>query len=50
MHSLNSKSDFTSFRFAMTKEIDDLPALAMLFTVDERGNVTLEKIFEANLY
>jgi hypothetical protein len=44
------ESDFTSFRFAMTKEIDDLPALAMLFTVDERGNVTLEKIFEANLY
>lgn len=44
------ESDFTSFRYAVTKEIDDLPPLAMLFTVDSKGNVTLEKIFEAFLY
>jgi hypothetical protein len=44
------ESDFTSFRYAITKPIDDLPALAMQFTIDERGNVVLEKIFEARMY
>lgn len=44
------ESDFVSFRYVMTKPIQELPALAFLFTIDEKGNVTLEKIFEAQLY
>lgn len=44
------ESDFVSFRYVLTKPIEDLPALAFLFTIDDRGNVTLEKIFDAFLY
>jgi hypothetical protein len=44
------ETDFVSFRYALTKRIRDMPPLAFMFTIDDRGNVTLERIFEAYLY
>lgn len=40
------ETDFVKFRYVATKRIEDLPPLAFVFTIDDRGNVTLEKIFE----
>lgn len=40
------ESDFLSFRYALTLPIDDLPALAIIFTIGQNGDVTLEHIEE----
>jgi hypothetical protein len=40
------ESDFTSFRWANTRRIGQLPPLSIMFSIDANGNVTLEKIFE----
>lgn len=38
------ENDFTSFRYALTKENAVTPALAIIFTIDENKNVVLEWI------
>ena len=36
------ESDFLSFRYAITKPIEDLlPSLVIIFSIDKEGNVTL---------
>jgi hypothetical protein len=40
------ESDFVSFRYAITKSTDWLPALIVIFTIAENGNVTLEHVEE----
>lgn len=44
------ESEFVSFRYVITKAIGELPPLSIVFTIDGRGNVTLEKIFDAASY
>lgn len=41
------ENDFIRFRYALTKRIDDLPPIAIQFTIAEDGNVHLERIFDA---
>jgi hypothetical protein len=40
------ESDFISFRYAITKETGWVPALVVIFTIAENGDVTLEDIEE----
>jgi len=40
------ENDFTSFRYALTKETTLTPAMAIVFTIDENKNVVLERIEE----
>jgi hypothetical protein len=46
-HGFNKfESDFISFRYAITKSTAWLPALVVIFTIAENGDVTLEHIEE----
>jgi hypothetical protein len=38
------ENDFISFRYAITKAIDDIVPLVVIFTIAENGDVTLEHI------
>lgn len=38
------ENDYTSFRYAMTRETILTPRLAIVFTIDENKNVVLENI------
>ncbi len=40
------ENDFISFRYAMTKPVDDLPSLVVIFSIGEDKNVTLEHVEE----
>lgn len=40
------ESDFISFRYAMTKPIDDLPSLVVVFIINDAKDVILEHIEE----
>jgi len=42
------ESDFISFRYVITKPIEDLPSLIIIFSIGHEGNVTLEHV-EQNL-
>jgi hypothetical protein len=44
------ESDFVSFRWVRTEPIGELPRLAILFTIDAKGNVTLEDIQEISVF
>lgn len=38
------ENDFTSFRYVKTRETHFLPALVVVFTIDENKNVVLEHL------
>jgi hypothetical protein len=40
------ESDFVSFRYAITKPLDFIPSLVVIFSISENGDVTLEHIEE----
>jgi len=40
------ENDFISFRYAITEPTLDLPALVVVFSIAEKGDVTLEYIEE----
>lgn len=41
------ENDYISFRYAITRPIDDIPALTIVFLITENGDVILEHIEEA---
>lgn len=46
-HGFNKfENDFISFRYALTKPIDYIPALIIIFSIAANGDVTLEHIEE----
>jgi hypothetical protein len=44
------ESDSLSFRFAISKPIDDMPSLVVIFTITKNKDVTLEWIEENHVY
>jgi hypothetical protein len=44
------ENDYVSFRYAMTKPIDDMPSLVVYFIINDEKDVILEDIEEAELY
>ena len=44
------ENDFMSFRYAITKPVDDVPSLVIVFTILQNGDVSLEHIEENSPY
>jgi hypothetical protein len=44
------ENDFVSFRYAITKPIEELPSYVIVFAITEKGDVTLEHIEENLMY
>jgi len=40
------ENDYISFRYAITKRVDEIPPLVIIFVIGENGDVTLEHIEE----
>jgi hypothetical protein len=41
------QNDWVTFRFAHTKPLEFVPALVVIFTIDDNGNVILEHVEES---
>jgi hypothetical protein len=44
------ENDFISFRYAITKPIEELPSFVIYFTINPKGDVSLEHIEENSPY